>query len=56
MRAERRGRRSPRFAGDGVDGTEDPREIDRDVDIDTYEPFPPLDSRRRAHYNWRGRD
>lgn len=52
MRAERRGRR-PCFIGDGLDGAEDPREIE--LDADAYEPLPPLDSAATSDYLRNGR-
>ena len=42
------------FEGDGVDGTEDPREVE--TDVDTYDAMPPLDSAAANHYSRKGRE
>lgn len=46
FRAVARGGRhvAAKFSGDGLDGSEDPRDLDGDTDVDSYEPWPPLDS------------
>lgn len=57
----RRPRRRARACADdsltGLDGTEDSRNTDREIDADVYEPMPPpLDTAGKASYLGKGRD